>query len=361
MRDNSIDCISGVLILYMIYRHCLLAGSLLTPLIDDTIFNYPLLFFMAWFFFKAGMYHRDSEMKDVLKRATDRLLVPYLVFSVIAIVITCIAHLVLEGNSGAISVIKDIPIHLKREGAVICNAPLWFLLSLFFVRLFFSLLHKYKIPIIVILTFSFLAGWLIYAKHVPIGLYFGDIAFGLLFFCLGFLLKEKQYNNIVFIASLPVYLGLLVFLFISSFHSGYDTVILQPYPLIRLFNLAGIIVINNVFRRLPKIQLPILARIGKESMTPLVTHFIILELFIYFNSMIWHLPTHILLFIIIASMAIMLPLFVHFFNRPRFQWMVGKSHITGNLTLINEAVATIGIAGIMIVMTVYVFIKVLSL
>lgn len=131
----------------MIYRHCLLAGGLLSPLIENTVFNYPLMFFMAWFFFKAGMFHRDTVLQKVFNKAVGRLLVPYIVFSIIAIVIIGLNHFALEKVSGFVGVIKDVPIYLKREGAVICNAPLWFLLSLFFVRLFFSLLTKLRIPI----------------------------------------------------------------------------------------------------------------------------------------------------------------------------------------------------------------------
>lgn len=199
---------------------------------------------------------------------------------------------------------------------------------------------------------------MIYSLNLPIGLYFGEIAFGLVFFCLGFLLKEKQYQNTVFAVSIPVYLGLLVYLFISSFQNGYDTIALQPYPLVRLFNLAGCIVINNVFKRIPRLQLPILATIGKESMTLLVTHFIVISMFIYSNGVLWHLSDRFLFILVIASLAILLPLFVRIFNLPRFQWMVGKKLIAINYS--NESVIAFGIAGIMIAMTVYVLFKVFA-
>ena len=359
MRDSSIDRLSGLLIIYMIYRHCLMAGGLLPPLIEDTVFNYPLMFFMAWFFFKAGMYHTDKELHEVLKKAIGRLLVPYIVFSITAVLIIGLIHWGLEGFDSFISVFKEVPIYLKREGAVICNAPLWFLLSLFFVRLFFSLLKKLRIPLLVTVFSSFLAGWLIFAYSVPIGLYFGDIAFGLVFYCLGVLLKEKQYNKTVYLTSLLVYLGLLTYLFFSSFQSGHDTVIQQPYPLVRFFNLAGCILFNNIFKRVPKLQFPFLAKIGKDSMTLLVTHFIIITVLIYSNRISWHLPNPFLFLIVLVSLSILLPVFVIIFNHPRLQWMVGRNTLT--ISIKNEILTTVLIMGIMITMTLYVLYKGISL
>ena len=345
------------MILFMIYRHCLIPGHLLPTAIEDTVLYYPLMFYMAWFFFKSGMYHRDVSLQEILKKSVDRLLIPYLAFSIISLAIAGLFHGILEGFTGLISVIKEIPFYLKKEGAVICNAPLWFLLSLFLVRLLFSVLRKLKIPVVLTLLASLLSGWLIFEFKLPVGLYFGNTALGLTFFCAGFLFKEKQYRNSIFSLSVLVYTGLLVFWFFSKPLSDFHTNIHQPYLLVSLYLLAGCILINNVFKRLPGIQSRILTTIGKESMTLYVTHFIFISSFLYLNKQAWCLSGGMMALITMITLALFLPLLIKLFNRPKLQWLVGKKTPAYSLSGIKEGVIVSGVIGMMLLMVGYLFFK----
>ena len=345
------------MILFMIYRHCLIPGHLLPSAFEDTVMCYPLLFFMAWFFFKSGMYHRDTSLQEVLKKSIDRLLIPYLVFSFIAVVIAGICHWILEGFNGLVSVIKEVPFYLKKEGAVICNAPLWFLLSLFLVRLFFSVLRKLKIPVALTMIAALLSGWLLFVHKLPVGLYFGNIALGLAFFCAGFIFNEKQYLKPIFLASVLVYSGLLVFWFFSTPQSDFHTNNHQPYLLVALYQFAGCILINNVFKRLSGIQSNLLAAIGKESMTLYVTHFVFISSFLYLNERSWNLSGGRMALLTMMTLALFLPLLTKLFNHPRLRWMVGKKTLSYSLSGINEGVIVVGGIGIMLVMVGYLIFK----
>lgn len=357
MRDRHIDCISGIMILFMIYRHCLIPGNLLPAFFKDTALFYPLMFFMAWFFFKGGLYYPAISLRDYLKKSIDRLLIPYVVFSLIALVVFGLCHLFLEGNEGLANVLKDIPVYLKREGAIQCNSPLWFLLSLFFVRLFFSVLQKLRIPVWITLLSGLVSGWFIYHFNLPIGIYFGNIALGLSFFSAGHLLKDRQYLNPVFIISALVYSGLLVFWFFYPPRSDFHANIQDPYFLVSLYYLAGIILINNVFKRLTSIQSRFLSKIGRESMTLFVTHFIFISTLLYLNEQLWRLKTDSMVYISMVTLALFLPPLVRLFKHPKFQWMIGERTLSYSLKGISERVIIAGGIFIMLLMVGYLIVK----
>lgn len=63
-RDESIDVISGILIFYMIIRHCMQRTSLQESYIYESI-KY-LTFFMPWFFYKSGMFYNKASYKEIM-------------------------------------------------------------------------------------------------------------------------------------------------------------------------------------------------------------------------------------------------------------------------------------------------------
>ena len=63
-RNNSLDMIAGIFIVYMIVLH-ILQWSNLTYLFGNAVFH-VFSFFMFWFFFKSGMFYREKLSKDIL-------------------------------------------------------------------------------------------------------------------------------------------------------------------------------------------------------------------------------------------------------------------------------------------------------
>lgn len=85
-RQIYLDNVCGLLIVHMIFIcHQPLFCNYSNSAIE---FSLKLLsFFMAWFFFKAGMVFRERPIKDIVRSSIKRLLVPYMVFSVFGLTI----------------------------------------------------------------------------------------------------------------------------------------------------------------------------------------------------------------------------------------------------------------------------------
>ena len=78
-RDYSLDAACGLMIIYMIYGHiCAWSGVQQIELFPRLLF-----FFMPWFFFKSGMFFREKPFKKEFVNGVKKLIVPYIVFSII--------------------------------------------------------------------------------------------------------------------------------------------------------------------------------------------------------------------------------------------------------------------------------------
>ena len=242
------------MICFMIFRHCLLGTGLDATFAGGKLMNYPLIFIMSWFFFKSGMFFDHSgktPISETARKSVERLLVPLLVFSAVAVVIECMVHGFLEGLSGVKSILHDIPSYLKREGCVASNAPLWFLFSLFFVRIFYAFAVRMHIPRLLVSVISFICAYGLFKSDLPIALYFENIAAGLFFFSMGDLLRDIQYTTPAFILSGIIYILYLRFAF--CYHDitcEFRINTFVPYIPTIVFSLAGCIAINNLFRRI---------------------------------------------------------------------------------------------------------------
>lgn len=64
-RDNHIDAVCGLMILWMIIGHGLAYFGLKYSIIY-TVGNHLFPFFMPWFFYKAGNYHVVRDDKQVI-------------------------------------------------------------------------------------------------------------------------------------------------------------------------------------------------------------------------------------------------------------------------------------------------------
>ena len=85
-RQAYLDNISAILIAYMIFIVHLTYFCPVHGFVID-ILKLLLYFFMAWFFFKSGMFFKDKPIKAVIKSSAKRLLAPWAVFNAIGIVV----------------------------------------------------------------------------------------------------------------------------------------------------------------------------------------------------------------------------------------------------------------------------------
>ncbi len=284
-RFAFLDNGSGILIAFIVlfYHLPVYCG------VNDSAFINSLRnvldFFMAWFFFKSGMLHKNRPLNEELQKCWRRLLLPYLVFNVCCIV----AHIVLF--RGDVSVAEIIKVAIYNECEDLCY-PLWFCLSLAIVRMVYQTIsskgkHFKLIVAFLALLFAFLMYFYSYKLGdesaiksillVTIPYWFGNVFLGLFFYSLGDLLKDRQFNRYLFIVALFIY---VVHLFIPAFLNIWYN-LSDSYFLSVLYYVAGIIVFNNVMDRWLNKRVPLLTHIGENSMVYYITHGTFFELLFY--------------------------------------------------------------------------------
>lgn len=273
-RDYSIDLVGGILICHMILGHCILMSN--TYNLSFTKCLNFLYFFMPWFFYKSGSFFHSETSRSIIGGACKRLLLPFIIFSIVG-------HLFEILN---IAFSKDISFQLSNlipiksliiQGSIPANLPLWFLLSLFIVRIISNLLFKISSSSLFIGLFACIFmcfAFLLFYNNVKNPLYLSNICTGIFFFLMGNLMKEIQYHTFSFIISIVGYLSFcicgltIVDMRLNELHKG-------SYLFFPLASIFGIILINNLVKRL-NIRNKVLEFIGKNSMDFYVLHWIII-------------------------------------------------------------------------------------
>lgn len=102
-RDTLIDSIAGFLILIMVAGHCKVIGF------DQYSIGQVFGFYMGWFFYKAGLFHKEKQITIVLiKNWVRRLIVPFISFSLIGLIVALLCNQFGSYNYSMIKFIKDI-------------------------------------------------------------------------------------------------------------------------------------------------------------------------------------------------------------------------------------------------------------
>ena len=269
-RDNTLDCTCGILIIHMILGY-IFQWSQLTATHFYRWMNI-LYFFMPWFFFKAGIFYKKTPVKRVLSTGFRRLIVPFIALSLIGHAFLCISF-VQEGvhtwQDFLISPIKDILLLEATTG----NFPLWFLLSLFFTKILYSLLNT-QIPPTYITGTSCLSCF----SHILVP------------YSISKLLAQYSLRPILLFDRIPtqrvaiqknlvlsalIYISTLI-LTPSFVDMRSNTLLSGYYPIWLIGAIAGCITLNNICRSAKKYLLPILCTIGYHSILFYISHWIFL-------------------------------------------------------------------------------------
>nr|MBP7471768.1 acyltransferase family protein [Prevotella sp.] len=278
-------------------------------------------------------------MKGIFYSSFKRLIIPYILFSFISIIIYYLFH-----NSISFShILKTSILNTLYDEAPYYDGPLWFLLSLFIIRISFSLFYKIKINIITTAILSFICAFALNyilnilkpnpylfalgEKHIPIILpyYWGNIFCGLAYYCCGFILRCKQYNKYLVIISALIF---IIHLFIinnfdfrfNDLQKGNGT---YYYFIEIIFSLSGIILFNNLFKTKLNKKIPILTHIGQNSMIYFVTHYILLYCCLDFID---KKEYNVWLIYIIKSLITIMFLYIQdkIFTHKKLKWMIGS-------------------------------------
>ena len=136
------------------------------------------------------------------------------------------------------------------------------------------------------------------------------------FFLLGYWLKDKENNKVLFIIS-TLFFGMVVLAYCMGWIEDFPYLYMHANKMYRgdyfLFfptALAGIIMTNNLFRILCKrVKFRVFEYIGKNSMTFYTTHWILFIVVSFVASFIFKVEEPLILFIVLIGSAIVfLPL-----------------------------------------------------
>ena len=97
-RETYIDAAAGLFIIHMIYGHSIQWAHLTDTDSAYLFLQKTLGFFMLWFCFKAGLYFKAKDIKTIFYSSLQRLLVPFIVFSLIGY-ITWSTKILIEGET----------------------------------------------------------------------------------------------------------------------------------------------------------------------------------------------------------------------------------------------------------------------
>lgn len=228
--------------------------------------------------------HKKESTKELFRKSKKRLLVPYLIFLLFGLLLDFIIRFINNENLTVI-LIKET-FFCSKSAVVASTAASWFLLSLFAVRLLFNYLEKKVSPFILTggLLFATYGIYLIQCYvgsfHMQYGGYhesyfipdwMGNICHGLLLYCLGYYLKEKQFDKVVFIPALLLFV--LKFFIPAGINFRYNDAFDGPYLLAVIYGIAGCIVFNNLFKRYVNINIKMFTYMGRNSMLYYLIHY----------------------------------------------------------------------------------------
>lgn len=257
-RDKSIDIAKGIGIILVVYGHlpCLIREEIF-------LFHMPLFFLLSGYFFPL-----KYTMKDFLLRKSKALLIPFLLFYILAFIYEfLLSNLTLRTF-----------IHENSYFTDNINGPLWFLLSLFEIFVIFSIVEKYiysrvlKLVIACVITFI---GYLCAMNKVSF-FFFPQACLGYIFFYLGYQIKQynilqnrKVYLYVIIGAILSYGLGIILKVYPDIYYLKID----PTYILFFLPALGGSLLVIYFSRYLrSKPHTSWLAYLGRNSLLIMCVH-----------------------------------------------------------------------------------------
>lgn len=273
-RLSYLDTVVGIFILYMIFYHCCLFSDMNNNLFYEYI---SVIFscFMAWFFFKSGMFHRTNiTVKCEFIHTLHKLWRPYTLFWCIGIVIGAIKYC----NMGDTNWVHYILTPFKST--LLCGSnggayPMWFLITLLSVRTLAPIFFNkgrwiiFGVFGVILCLINGKCGMSFVRPY-----YISNFFPAMFFYGLGFNIRNKQFDVQIFFFAFVIYL--ISFVYPSVVDFRVNSMSIGEIPLWYIYAPAGIIVFNNFCRKIDKDVWPI-TNIGKDSMWWFLAHWPILN------------------------------------------------------------------------------------
>ena len=312
-RDTSVTNVAGLMIIVMILHHLAFV-----PIVKVT--DYVFVFFMAWFFFKSGMYSnsgRKKNFRDVLSHLFRKLFVPYLILNIVSILFGVMLEYSYSGYINVIGDLKGNLLTIVRTGSALWNGSLWFLLTLFIVRVISKMGGGGKLITRWLCVCSLIIAYGLYKIPITLPWYLGNTALGLFFYNLGCLLKESQYGRWQMFISSTIYV-LILCLFDVQFDFWSNQT--NSYPIAIVVLIAGCIAVNNVFKMCKFFQNRVFQYVGENAMPFYIIHGLLIYGISFLNGHVLCMGMGYAFFLLnIVVLSIALPLYAFIYNHYKLQ------------------------------------------
>lgn len=303
-----LDYVSAFFIIQIIIGHILQFVNIYSVM-DSWVKIFS--FYMPFFYFKSGMFaNTDVLYRNHLKANTNKLLIPFLIMSLIGYVLNLPFELV-NTSKPLYEILLRPWGSLLKHGSMPSSLALWFLLSLFEVKLCFNLIIKSRYKITILLLF-FIISIIVAHKRILLPLCLSTLFPGVLIYFMGYVYNNysSKYSWGLAITAMLVFANVAIWddsvvemrnNFLSEGH--YITWFIK--------SISGIISLNFIAYKLPSLHF--LGKIGKDSMGYYIYHWILLIL-------IWNLLSSFYsnftsgLFIVVSCVVciVVLPLLVYY-------------------------------------------------
>lgn len=328
-RKYYLDTIGGILLIHMIIGHCCQWSQTYS---EYQTWAYWLDFFLPWFFFKAGIVFKSRPVKEEIKKSFRRLIIPYFYFSIIGTIVFW-TTLCVFGSMSFKSYISQVITRLLLDGAVPGNLVLWFLLSLFMVRIIFSIIHKqltsthklsakcvWMAAAVVLSTMFVPVYYLLELNYKVYPLWFSNISSGLLFFIAGYLLRNFHPKKAFILMLLAGYVLVMIYYpTVVDMRSG--KLIQGDFLLWIPTTLLGILAFNSLFSVWCRHK-NIFSAIGARTMPYYCMHWCVIEFVSAFFVSSPGVPNIPKLITLLISNAIILPTATYLITKSRYAYII---------------------------------------
>lgn len=252
-------------------------------------------FYVPLFYLLSGLFFKDyGGFKKFVVRKTNTLLVPFLFFYML----TCVVPVFVLNPLGIkVDGKNDVSVLWAfLDQRTLANGPLWFLLCLFWMNLYFYVImlvstklfkDKKMTKVTLLIVLSILCGIIgieLGCRHLQLWM-FSDTALSCMpFFCMGYILKS---TNILYPAKWDKYLLLFIILLAGvnyALRGGMDWYLNDPngFTMLRIYlgGLAGIMMVIFLAKEIGRV--PLLSYWGQNSLILLCTHYLIAQIISYY-------------------------------------------------------------------------------
>ena len=203
------------------------------------------------------------------------------------------------------------------------NSPLWFLLSLFLVKVIYDGVYSWSRKLAIVLTI--LAGIIAYLlRMLEFHSYFyvANVCCGIFFYGCGYLMKNIVYKKSVICVGGILYAAYAI-IYPSYFDFRSNAVAVAVYPFCMIACIAGILFVDALFKKGKCLQKPFVI-VGKSSMSYYAVHWVVLGVSSLLFQNVLDLKGYVLFVAFALANIVALPSLAIFFNK-HGRWMIGIS------------------------------------